>query len=302
MGGWRIAAVGRRWRASADHGQPAAAPDRETGARRRGAGSRAATGNAQLAARRSGRDADGLGARELRARCARRPALRERLARLPLYHRRRSHVGLRRRRGSVPARVVRAARKRLHRLRLSPRVRAQRLVVQRASRARRRQSREARLHPAGLRPKRRDVSQRHHRMARERSEGEHVHGHAARAAARGARRAVLEPSDGPRRVQSDGAAGLARLRLALHERQRLGLQQRRRAERQQPERDAAARLRDHGDPAHRSAQPARDERRERARAITRFPPTTSSRPTAIRRRSARSMPTVSATRIGSRGT
>ena len=56
-----------------------------------------------------------------------------------LYHRRRRpDVGLRRRRGGVPARVLRAARKRLHRLRLPPGVRAQRLVVQRPPRARRR--------------------------------------------------------------------------------------------------------------------------------------------------------------------
>ncbi len=92
-------------------------------------------------------------------------------------------------------------------------------------------------------------------------------GHAARAAARRARRQNLDASDGRRRVQSDGEAGLARLRPALHERQRSRLQQRRRAEREQPGADAAARLGHHRDPAHRSAQPVGVERHEGARRL-----------------------------------
>ena len=72
---------------------------------------------------------------------------------------------------------------------------------------------------------------------------------------------------GARRVQPHGAPGLAGLRVALYERQRPRVQQRRRPEREQSDGDAAFGLRDHGDLAHRPAQPARDERREGARRL-----------------------------------
>ena len=90
-----VAAVGARAQITDN---PLPAPRRQARARRRGARRRPATGDAQPAARRSGRHADGLGARQLRARCARRPAVRERLARLPLHHRRRPHLAVRGRR------------------------------------------------------------------------------------------------------------------------------------------------------------------------------------------------------------
>ncbi len=188
-------------------------------------------------------DADGLGARELRARRARRPPLRERLARFPLYRRRRPDVGLRRRRARRSrSRGTRGSRAASSASTSTPTSRA--TVLWYSVHLERADGNPATpdFIPPGYGAERRDVSQRHHGVeSRTIPEREHVHGHAARAAARRARRAVLEPSDGPRRVQSDGAAGLAGLRAALHERQRLGLQQRRRAERQQSERDAAAR-------------------------------------------------------------
>ena len=58
-------------------------------------------------------------------------------------------------------------------------------------------------------------------------------GHAARAAARGARRRQPHASDGRGRVQPDGEARRRGLRPALHERQRSWIQQRRRTEREQ---------------------------------------------------------------------
>ena len=71
----------------------------------------------------------------------------------------------------------------------------------------------AELHSAGLRRRRRDVSQRHHGVEGQRSDGEHVHGHAARIAARRARRAVLEPPDG-RTSSSTRRRGRARRTMA----------------------------------------------------------------------------------------
>ncbi len=59
------AAVGAR---STDHQQPAAGAGRQARARGRGAGRRTVAGDAQLAARRAGRDAHGLGARQLHPR------------------------------------------------------------------------------------------------------------------------------------------------------------------------------------------------------------------------------------------
>ena len=61
--------------------------------------------------------------------------------------------------------------------------------------------------------------------------------------------------------------GSARLRPALHQRQRLRLQQRRRAERQQSRPDAAARFSHHRHPPLRSAQPLRNQGREGTRRL-----------------------------------
>ena len=109
--------------------------------------------------------------------------------------------------------------------------------------------------PPGFTPRRRDLSQRDHRVARHEPGGEHVRGHQARAAPRRPHRQEPDPPDGQRRVQPDGEAGDARLRPALHERQRSRVQQRRRTAREQSGPDTAARLGHHRDPAHRSAQP-----------------------------------------------
>ena len=69
--------------------QSAAGADPKARPRRRDPRRREAARYARAASGRSGRDADGLGARELRARLARRPAVRERLARVPVSGRRR---------------------------------------------------------------------------------------------------------------------------------------------------------------------------------------------------------------------
>ena len=241
---------------------------REERARGRGARRRASAGDAQFAARRPGRHAKRLGARQLRARLARRPAA-SRTTRagscisstatarrcMPTS---RPCSRTRGTRGSRAASSVSIS---------TPSSRATACGTASTSSA----PREIRRPRISFRPATAPSDVTFHNVITEWRANdparEHVHRHAARAAARRARRAVLEPSDGRRRVQPDGAAGLAGLRPALHERQRSRLQQRRRPEREQPERDAAAGLRDHGDLAHRSAQPARDERRERPRRL-----------------------------------
>ena len=72
---------------------------------------------------------------------------------------------------------------------------------------------------------------------------------------------------GARRVQPDGEARRARLRPALHERQRSGIQQRRRTEREQSRPDAAARHGHRRHSAHRSAQSVGVRRHEGARRL-----------------------------------
>ena len=173
---------------------------------------------------------------------------------LYLLDRQQPALGLRERRRRLPARRLQPAGERVHRLRLPSGVRAERAVLHGARRARDGQSRDAELHPAGIHAGGRDLSQRHHRVARHQPGGEHVRGHPARAAARRPRRRQPDASVRPRRVQPDGEARDARLRPALHERQRSGVQQRRRTAREQSQPDAASRLGHRRHPAHRSAQ------------------------------------------------
>ena len=294
------AAVGAR---CTNHRQPAAGAGREARARRRGAGPRALAGDAQLAARRPGRHADGLGTRQLRPRCARRPPLRQRLARLPLYRRRRPHVGVRRRRRGVPVRVVRAARKRLHRLRLPPGVRAQRLWY--SVHLERADGNPATpdFIPPGYGAERRDVSQRHHGVESQRSRAR------ARSRARGASCCASRTSCSSRAIRwahvefnPTARPGSPDYGLLYTSGSDLGFSNGGGPNANNP--SATQRLDSvitailRIDPR----SPRETQRRERASATTRFRPTTSSRPTATRRRSARSMPTVSATRIGCRGT
>ena len=89
----------------------------------------------------------------------------------------------------------------------------------------------------------------------------------ARTAARRPYRDEPDASVRARRVQPDREAGQSRLRAAVYERQRSRVQQRRWAAREQPRPDAAARLGDRRDPAHRSAQPIGIGRHERARRL-----------------------------------
>ena len=139
---------------------------------------------------RSGRVARRLGARQLRARPSGRPPLRQRLARLPVSARRQQPASrLRERRRRLSRCRVQPARERVHRLHLSPRVRAERICSTRCTpSAGRAIPKTAELHPARICTGRRDVPQRHHRVARDEPGGEHVRGHAARAAPRSARR------------------------------------------------------------------------------------------------------------------
>ena len=132
--------------------------------------------------------------------------------------------------------------------------------------------------------------------------GQHVRGNATRALARSARRHEPHASDGRGGVQSHGKAGRRRLRPALHERQRPRLQQRWWAEREQSRPDAAARLDHDRDPAHRSAQSVGHAWSERAWRLHRSRWRTSSRRMAIRKRSARSTRMASGMPTGSRGT
>ena len=128
--------------------------------------------------------------------------------------------GVRERRRGVSARHLQPARERIHRVRLSSGVRAERLVLHGARRARAGQSDDAELHPAGFTAK--DVT--YHNVITE--------WHATNPAANtfegtrrellrvGARRREPDAPDGRRRVQPDGEARRRRLRPALHERQR----------------------------------------------------------------------------------
>ena len=224
---------------------------------------------------------------------------------LYLLERRQPAVGLRgRRRRSFPLAIYNRLESGFIGFDFHPEFAAQRPVLHRARRARGRQSRRRPTSSRrASRPADVTLPQRHHRVARHQSRRPNTFTGTRRELLRVAH-VVAEPdaSDGRRRVQPDGEAGLARLRPALHERQRSRLQQRRRAERQQPGQTqrldsiitAILRI----DPR----SPSVTRRRRRASATTRFRRPTSSPPTAIRRRSARSTPTASATRTGCRGT
>ena len=144
-----------------------------------------------------------------RPRLAGRPPLRERFARLPLPDRLEPRAeGLRERRRGVSERHLQPARERIHRLRLSSRVRAKRLVLYGARGTRAGQSQDARFHSARIHVER--------RVATTTSSPEW---HATNPAANvfeGTRRELLReahvvaephPSDGRGGVQPDGEAG-----------------------------------------------------------------------------------------------
>ena len=137
----------------------------------------------------------GLGTRELRPRSPGRPALRERLARLPVPARpEQSADGLRQRWRGVPARRLQPAGERVHRVRVPSRFRQERSALFGACGTGHGQSQDARLHPARLHGRGGDLSQRDHGMARHEPRREHVRGHQARAASRGSRgRLPLSP-------------------------------------------------------------------------------------------------------------
>ena len=114
-----------------------------------------------------------------------RPPLRQRLARPPVPARsQQPAVGLCERRRGVSVRRLQPAGERIHRIRLPSGIRAERVVLHGARRARGGQSRDAELHPAGIHAGGCDLPQRHHRVARHEPGGQHLRGHQARAAAR----------------------------------------------------------------------------------------------------------------------
>ena len=75
-------------------------------------------------------------------------------------------------------------------------VRDERTFLHGPRRARAGQSRDAQLHPARLHAGGSDVSQHHHRVARDESGRQHVCRHKARASSRGSHRRQPHPSDG----------------------------------------------------------------------------------------------------------
>ena len=227
--------------------QPDSGADREARPRRRDQGRRAPARYAQSASRRSGRDAGRLGARQLRARSSRTaaasPTTRAGSCTCSMAT---TSRGVRERRRGLSVRDLQPARERIHRLRVSSGVREERTVLHGAQRERAGQSDRRRT--SSRRASRRndvDLPQRHHRVARDEPGGEHVRGHAARAAARRAVVTNLTHPMGAVEFNPTAKPGLARLRPALHQRQRSRVQQRRRTEREQPGPDAAARLDHH---------------------------------------------------------
>ena len=172
-------------RRRADHEKPYTRTRREARDCRRAQGPGPAARYARVAPARSGRFAGVLGACELRARSARRPPLRQRLARAAVSDRcEQSAAPLCRRRRDISAFGLSPPLERLHRFRVSPRIRDQRPVVHGARRVRTGKSENARLHAGRLRTEGRDLPQRHHRMARDQPGRQHVRGDAARAPAR----------------------------------------------------------------------------------------------------------------------
>ena len=184
--------------------------DRETRAECRDQGRRAPARDARAAPRRSGRGAGRLGARQLRPRSAGRPPLRQRLARLPLPARsQQSALGVYERRYGLPAGRLQPPGERVHRLRLSSRLRTERVVLHRARRARDGESGHAQLHSAGVHGSRRELPQHLYRVARHQSRGEQLRRHQARTAPRRADRHHADASVRQCRVQPGGEAGFS---------------------------------------------------------------------------------------------
>ena len=210
---------------------------------------------------------------------------------------------VRRRRRGVSVRVVCADRERLHRLRLPPRVRAQRLVVQRASRARRRVTRRRRI------SSRRATARATSRFTTSSRSGAPTIRRASTFT--GTRRELLRVAHvvqfsshpmGAVEFNPTAQPGSPDYGLLYTSGSDLGFSNGGGPNANNPSATQRLGLLDHCDPAHRPAQPAAKRAARRASATTRFRPTTSSRPTATRRRSARSTRTVSATRTACRGT
>ena len=143
-----VPAIGASRTPGADR-EPAAGAGREARPQRRDQGRRAAAGDARAASGRSGRDPGRLGARQLRARSCRTaagsPTTRAGSSTCSI-----ATTSRRSTRTSAPSSRdgLQPARERLHRLRLPPGVRAQRVVLHGARRARRRQPGDAELHSA----------------------------------------------------------------------------------------------------------------------------------------------------------
>ena len=202
-----IAAGALHAQIGANHQHPSGA-DRETRAERRDQGCRAPAGYARDASGRSGRRAGRLGARQLRPRSSGRPPVRQRLARLPVPARSattsprctrtsarpfrwRSTTGWRA--GSSGSRSTRNSRGTDCSTRCTPS--AGRAIPKTPN-----------FIPPGFTPA--DVT--YHNIITEwhatNPAAEHLRGHAARAAARGAHRRQPHPPDGRGRVQPDGEA------------------------------------------------------------------------------------------------
>ena len=152
----RVVSPGRRAARRPDHQQPDSRADREARARRPGQGRDASARLARRAARGPGcRGAARLCPRQLRARCAGRAPLRERLAGRSLRARREQPAaGVRERRCHLPAFGLQPDGERVHRLHVPPRIREERALLHRARGTRGRQPRPAELHPAGLQRRR----------------------------------------------------------------------------------------------------------------------------------------------------
>ena len=128
----------------------------------------------------SGRFARRLGACELRARSPRWTPLCKRLAGLSVSDRRQqSNTRLCGCGRGVSVWGLQPPRERLHRLRLSSRIRDQRPVLHGAQRDWSGKSENTRLHSVWIRPERRHLPQRHYGVARDEPGGQHVRGHAA---------------------------------------------------------------------------------------------------------------------------
>ena len=194
--------------------------------------------------RRSGRDAGRLGACQLRARSARRPPLRQRLARAAVSARRAttSRRSTPTSRAMFPLAVYNRLESGFIGFDFHPEFAKNGLFYTVHGERAPGNPATPNFIPPGFTPAGRDLPQRHHRVARDEPGGEHVR--RARGASCCASPTSSEPDapDGRRRVQPDGEARRRRLRPALHQRQRSRVQQRRRAARQQSRPDAAARL------------------------------------------------------------